>query len=358
MTRGPCHHRRGPPVPVRTRWQRPKARSRAPPPNAARAASWATRARRSRRPRWCARGTTARTTRRPTLTGTATPCSRGRSSASAASRRVARRRAAPPATRRCRVPCTGCSWRAVPRRSEWHVLLLRQRGRVRPLFGGRDRGARKRAAPRRRLCRPVRRVLPQWVDDGQRRDDPERHDASLPGGLQRRDRLAELAQPDAGLAPSHHRLRKGRALRPRPLPPADQDPDRRDRPQGFDALCKCTLLKGCHFADTQTGHPGLDYGSGFPSVLGHYTGLNAKSRGRVQQRRGAHGHELHDGRHREQLPHHVRQLPVHRCGRPPRASHIPRFGLRRLTTSGEWREEPGAPASARRLAGVAARLER
>lgn len=45
--------------------------------------------------------------------------------------------------------------------------------------------------------------------------------------------------------------------------------------KGFDALCKCTLLKGCHFADTQTGHPGLDYGSGFPSVLGHYTGLNA-----------------------------------------------------------------------------------
>ena len=43
---------------------------------------------------------------------------------------------------------------------------------------------------------------------------------------------------------------------------------------GFDALCKCTLFKGCHFADTQTG-AGARLRLRLPSVLGHYTGLNA-----------------------------------------------------------------------------------
>ena len=45
--------------------------------------------------------------------------------------------------------------------------------------------------------------------------------------------------------------------------------------KGFDAICKCKLFKGCSYVDVQIGHPGLDYGSGFPSVLGHYAGLNA-----------------------------------------------------------------------------------
>ena len=43
---------------------------------------------------------------------------------------------------------------------------------------------------------------------------------------------------------------------------------------GFEDICKCHLLTGCWYDDVQIGHPGLDYGSGFP-FLGFHTGLNA-----------------------------------------------------------------------------------
>ena len=41
----------------------------------------------------------------------------------------------------------------------------------------------------------------------------------------------------------------------------------------FAAVCRCSVFTGCRFEATQIGHPGLDYGSGFP-VIGFVPQLN------------------------------------------------------------------------------------
>lgn len=44
---------------------------------------------------------------------------------------------------------------------------------------------------------------------------------------------------------------------------------------GYEAAgCKCRLFRGCHFEADLVGHPGLDYGSGFPIAF-FVTGINA-----------------------------------------------------------------------------------